>query len=50
MSRVGFRLAVVAAGLVAMVVGSAPASGASAPAPSDQLRSFVCQKALDPPT
>lgn len=50
MSRVGFRLAVVAAGLIAMVVGSAPASGASAPPPSDQLRSFVCQKALDPPT
>ncbi|MGN6867694.1 MAG: CARDB domain-containing protein [Solirubrobacteraceae bacterium] len=43
-------MAVVAAGLVAMVVGSATAAGASAPSPHDQLRSFVCQKALDPPT
>jgi hypothetical protein len=50
MSRVGSARAVVAAGLVATVVGSATASGASAPAPHDQLRSFVCQKALDPPT
>ena len=50
MSRVGSVLAVAAAGLVVAVIGSAPASGASAPAPRDQLRSFVCQKALDPPT
>jgi hypothetical protein len=50
MSRVGSALAVVAAGLVATVIGSATASGATAPpAPRDQLRSFVCQKALDPP-
>jgi CARDB len=47
MKRVGFA---VAAGLVAVIVGSATASGASAPPPRDQLRSFVCQKALDPPT
>ncbi|HET6866217.1 MAG TPA: hypothetical protein VFH80_09845, partial [Solirubrobacteraceae bacterium] len=46
----GSVVAVVAAGLVAMVAGSAPASGASAPSPPDQLRSFVCQKAMDPPT
>jgi hypothetical protein len=39
---------IMAVALVAL--GSAPASGASAPAPRDQLRSFVCQKALDPPT
>jgi hypothetical protein len=51
MSRVGSALAGVAvAGLAAAVVGAATASGASAPAPHDQLRSFVCQKALDPPT
>ncbi len=49
MSRLGFALSVIAAGLAAAVIGSAPASGASAPAPRDQLRSFVCQKALDPP-
>jgi hypothetical protein len=30
--------------------GTASASGASPSAPRDQLRSFVCQKALDPPT
>src|SRR5437588_835288 len=28
----------------------ATASGAGSPAPRDELRSFVCQKALDPPT
>jgi CARDB len=39
-------IAVVA--VLALCAGSA--SGASAPAPRDQLRSFVCQKALDPPT
>jgi len=48
MSRVGFALAV--AGVAASVaVGSATASGAGARPPRDQLRSFVCQKALDPP-
>jgi hypothetical protein len=50
MPRVGSALAVVAAGLAAVVAGSATASGAGAPPPRDQLRSFVCQKALDPPT
>jgi CARDB len=49
MSRVGFGLAVAGAA-AAIALGSATASGASAPAPNDQLRSFVCQKALDPPT
>jgi CARDB len=49
MSRVGSTLAVVAAGLVAGVGGSATASGATTPPPRDQLRTFVCQKALDPP-
>ena len=49
MSRVRFVRAGVAAGLVATVIGSATASGASAPPPRDQLRSFLCQKALDPP-
>ena len=46
MSRM--RLTITA--IAVMALGSAPASGASAPAPHDQLRSFVCQKALDPPT
>jgi CARDB len=32
------------------VLAFGPASGAVASPPSDQLRSFVCQKALDPPT
>jgi len=51
MSRVGFGLAVAgAAAATAVALGSATASGASAPPPRDQLRSFVCQKALDPPT
>jgi hypothetical protein len=52
MSRVGFGL--VAAGLTAaavIAVGSGPAGAAtSSPPPTDQLRSFVCQKALDPPS
>src|SRR5690242_16360888 len=47
MSRTRLMIALVAA----LAFGSATASGASAPpAPHDQLRSFVCQKALDPPT
>jgi hypothetical protein len=51
MSRVGFGLAVVsAAAATAIALGSATASGATGPPPHDQLRSFVCQKALDPPT
>src|SRR5437588_3581577 len=49
MSRLGSALAVLAAGLVALVVGSATASGATVPPPRDQLRSFTCQKAVDPP-
>jgi len=38
--------------LAVLALGPASASGAGAPAPAprDQLRSFVCQKALDPPT
>lgn len=38
------------AAVVVLALGAGPASGASAPPPRDQLRSFVCQKALDPPT
>ena len=38
-----------AVGVAVAAISSATASGASAPAPRDQLRSFVCQKALDPP-
>ncbi len=38
------------AAVVVLALGTGSASGASAPAPHDQLRSFVCQKALDPPT
>ncbi len=49
MSRVGSALAVVAAGLVAAVIGPATALGTSPAPPRDQLRAFVCQKALDPP-
>jgi len=49
MSRVGFGLA--AAGcLAAAAIACGTAAGATAPPPNDQLRSFVCQKALDPPT
>jgi hypothetical protein len=49
MSRAGFGLA--AAGcLAAAAIASGTAAGATAPPPNDQLRSFVCQKALDPPT
>jgi hypothetical protein len=39
----------VAACLAAAAIGSTTASGAAAPPPRDQLSSFVCQKALDPP-
>jgi CARDB len=41
------RLMIAAVAFIAL--GSAPASAAPAAAPRDQLRSFVCQKALDPP-
>src|SRR5689334_20948876 len=49
MTRVRSALVVLAAGVAAAVIGARTASGASAPAPRDELRSFVCQKALDPP-
>jgi CARDB len=49
MTRVGLALGV-AAVVAAAAIGSATASGATAPPPRDQLGSFVCQKALDPPT
>ncbi len=43
-------LGIGAAAACALAVGSGPALGDSSPAsPNDQLRSFVCQKALDPP-
>jgi len=51
MTRVGFGL--VAAGCLAAAVigiGSGSAGAASSPPPKDQLRSFLCQKALDPPS
>jgi len=38
------------AAVAVLALGTGSASGASAPAPRDQVRSFVCQKALDPPT
>jgi hypothetical protein len=38
------------AAIAVLALGAGSASGATAPAPHDQLRSFVCQKALDPPT
>jgi hypothetical protein len=34
---------------LALVTGTATAAASAAPAPTDQLRSFVCQTALDPP-
>ena len=51
MSRVGFAL--VAAGCLAAAViaaGSGSAGATTSPPPKDQLRSFLCQKALDPPS
>jgi len=42
-------ISVAAVGLAAAAICSATASGAGAPPPRDQLRAFVCQKALDPP-
>lgn len=48
MTRVGLALAVVACA-VAAAIGSTTASGATAPPAREQLSSFVCQKALDPP-
>src|SRR5271156_3169808 len=45
-------LGVGVAAACALAVGSGPALGQSSPSPTsanDQLRSFVCQKALDPP-
>lgn len=49
MTRVRLLVILFTGGLATAPIGSAVASGASAPAPRDQLRSFVCQKALDPP-
>jgi hypothetical protein len=50
MSRMGFGMTVAgAAAMIALVAGSVSASGAGASPPREQLRSFVCQKALDPP-
>jgi len=43
------RLVAGAAVVCALAVGSGPALAQAAPPPNDQLRSFVCQKALDPP-
>jgi hypothetical protein len=42
------RLMIAIVAVAALVPASA--TGAGTPAPRDQLRSFVCQKALDPPT
>ena len=43
-------LGVGAAAVCALALGSGPAAAdATAPPPNDQLRAFVCQKALDPP-
>jgi hypothetical protein len=44
------RLQIVCGAVALACVGSASALGATAPPPQDQLRSFVCQKALDPPS
>lgn len=44
------RTRLIIAAVAVLAVGTGSASGAGAPAPRDQLRSFVCQKALDPPT
>ncbi len=49
MPRVESALVLAAAAMAAAAIVSATASGAAAPPPRDQLRSFVCQKALDPP-
>ncbi len=42
-------LGVGAAVACAVALGAGPAAAGSAPPPRDQLRSFLCQKALDPP-
>lgn len=42
-------LGVGAAVACALILGSTTAAADSAPPPRDQLRTFVCQKALDPP-
>jgi hypothetical protein len=52
MSRVGLGSGLAAAGCLAAAAigaGSGPAGAAMSPPANDQLRSFVCQKALDPP-
>ncbi len=38
-----------AAAACALALGAGPAAAGSTPLPLDQLRSFLCQKALDPP-
>jgi len=51
MSHMRSTLALVAAGLLTTVAGSATAAASSSPTPPrDSLGSFVCQKALDPPS
>jgi len=42
-------LAVGAAVVCSLALGSGAAAATTTPPPNDQLRSFVCQKALDPP-
>lgn len=50
LALVGAGLATVLAGLAAVLAASATASASSSPSPRDSLGSFVCQKALDPPS
>jgi hypothetical protein len=51
MSRVGFALVAVGCLAAALVgAGSGSAGATTSPPPKDQLRSFLCQKALDPPS
>jgi CARDB protein len=45
----GTRFLIVVGALTLVCAASASAVAATAPPPKDQLRSFVCQKALDPP-
>jgi hypothetical protein len=44
------RMRVMIAAVAMLALGATTALGAGAPPPRDQLRSFLCQKALDPPT
>src|SRR5579884_489575 len=45
-----FRTRLIVAALAVLAVCGTSTSGAGATPPRDQLRSFVCQKALDPPS